>query len=218
MSIKSITIDTTGKTTELCKIAMKFNSDKCPYSSQTTSGHRHPYTPVYDTLFSSLKNKKINILEIGIEKNDSINIWRNYFPLAHIYGFEISDEYLSNAKNQKLNNVFYDKIDVKDANNIKQVFQKVDVKYDIIIDDSTHVFEDQIRIIFNSIDYLNENGILIIEDIFRNLKEEDYNIELQSVLKHFSNITFITTEHENRYSPGWDNDKLLILFRNNDLT
>jgi hypothetical protein len=25
--------------------------------------------------------------------------------------------------------------------------------------------------------------------------------------------TFIVTEHENRYSPGWNNDKLLVLIK-----
>ena len=80
MNIQSVTIDTTGIVSNLCEIAMQFNSDKCPYSKETTSGHRHPYTPVYDTLFSSLRTQSINIAEIGIEKNDSINIWRNIFP------------------------------------------------------------------------------------------------------------------------------------------
>lgn len=68
MTFRSITIDTTGKVSKLCKIAMHFNSDKCPYSQNTTSGHRHPYTPIYDDLFSSLRDEEINVAEIGIEK------------------------------------------------------------------------------------------------------------------------------------------------------
>jgi glycosyltransferase involved in cell wall biosynthesis len=214
MTIKSITIDTTGTVSNLCEIAMEFNSDKCPYSKETTSGHRHPYTPAYEDLFSHLRNENINVLEIGIEKNDSINIWRKYFPSANIYGFEFNEEYLENARNQNLANVFYEKIDVTNSSSIKQTFQKVGIKYDIIIDDSTHVFEDQIKVIHNSLEYLNENGILVVEDIFRDRSEEDYQKELQGVLKYFSSATFITTEHENRYSPGWDNDKLLVLVRN----
>jgi glycosyltransferase involved in cell wall biosynthesis len=215
MNIQSVTIDTTGTVSNLCKIAMEFNSDKCPYSTETTSGHRHPYTPVYDTLFSSLRNENINVLEIGIEKNDSINIWRQYFLNANIYGFEFNEDYLLNARNQNLENVLYEKINVQDNHSIKQTFQKVGIKYDIIIDDATHLFEDQIRVIHNSIEYLNENGILVVEDIFRSRNEEDYQKELQGVLKYFKSATFMTTEHENRYSPDWDNDKLLILVRNN---
>ncbi len=153
MTIKSITVDTTGTVSNLCEIAMVFNSDKCPYSKETTSGHKHPYTPVYDDLFSHLRDKDINIAEIGIEKNDSINIWRKYFSSANIYGFEFNEDYLLNARNQNLANVFYEKIDVKENNSIKQTFQKVGIKYDVIIDDATHIFGDQIRVIRNSVEY-----------------------------------------------------------------
>ena len=214
MTFKSITTDTTGKVSNLCKIGMVFNSDKCPYSKETTSGHRHPYTPIYDDLFSHLRDEQINIAEIGIEKNDSINIWRRYFPIAKIYGFEYSDKYLQNARSQNLSDVVYEKINIQDETSITSTLQKVGVKYDIIVEDSTHLFEDQIRFIKNSINYLKEGGILVIEDIFRSRSEEDYYQELKDFEKYFSNITFITTEHENRYSPGWDNDKLLVLVRN----
>jgi glycosyltransferase involved in cell wall biosynthesis len=214
MNIQSVTIDTTGTVSNLCEIAMQFNSDKCPYSKETTSGHRHPYTPVYDTLFSSLRTQSINIAEIGIEKNDSINIWRKYFPNADIYGFEYNEQYLQEAIQQNLSNVYYEKIDVKSANNIRETFQTINKKYDIIIDDSTHFFEDQIRVIQNSIEYLNEGGILVVEDIFRNRSEEDYQRELQGILKYFSSATFMTTEHENKFSGDWNNDKLLVLVRN----
>jgi glycosyltransferase involved in cell wall biosynthesis len=214
MNIQSVTIDTTGTVSNLCEIAMQFNSDKCPYSKETTSGHRHPYTPVYDTLFSSLRTQSINIAEIGIEKNDSINIWRKYFPNADIYGFEYNEQYLQEAINQNLSNVYYEKIDVQDANNIRETFQTINKKYDILIDDSTHLFEDQIRVIQNSIEYLNEGGILVVEDIFRNRSEEDYQRELQGISKYFSSATFMTTEHENKFSGDWNNDKLLVLVRN----
>jgi glycosyltransferase involved in cell wall biosynthesis len=212
--IKSTTIDSTGSITNLCKIAMNFNSDKCPYSQNTTSGHRHPYTPIYNDLFSPLRDEEINIAEIGIEQNDSINIWRRYFPLAKIYGFEYNQDYIDNAKSQNLMDVYYEDMDIQDEKSIRTSLQKVGIKYNIIIEDSTHIFEDQIRFIKNSIDYLKEDGILVVEDIFRNRSEEDYIRELKEVEKYFSTITFITAEHENRHSPGWDNDKLLVLVRN----
>ncbi len=214
MTFESITLDTTGKVSNLCKIGMAFNSDKCPYSQNTTSGHRHPYTPVYDQLFSHLRDEVINIAEIGIEKNDSINIWRKYFPLAKIYGYEYNEEYIQNARSQNLTDVVYESMNIQDESSIANVLKKSNVKYDIIIEDSTHIFEDQIRFIKNSIDYLNPGAILVIEDIFRSRDEEDYRQELKDFEKYFSEITFITTEHENRYSPGWDNDKLLVLKRN----
>ena len=212
--MQSITIDTTGVITSLCKIAIKFNSDKCPYSENTLSGHIHPYTPIYDFLFSKLRERSINIAEIGIAKNDSINIWREYFSLANIYGFELNEEYLRNAIEQNLHNVFYEKMDVRYGSNIQETFKKINVKYDIIIDDSSHVFNDQIKIIEHSVDYLNENGILIIEDIFRELDEKYYNTKLEDISKYFSIAIFVNTDHENKFSGECNNDKILILIRN----
>ena len=61
---------------------------------------------------------------------------------------------------------------------------------------------------------MNPGGILIIEDIFRNESETRYLESLQSVKDYYSDIFFIETEHSLKQSPGWDNDKLLILYRN----
>ena len=74
--------------------------------------HRHPYTGIYDLLFSSLKDKKINIAEIGILNNASIQMWRDYFTNAQIFGFEFDDDLIKSAKKAKLKKVIYRKIDV----------------------------------------------------------------------------------------------------------
>ena len=44
-------------------------------SSKNISG----FIQLYEKYFSSLKNSKINILEIGVEGGDSLRIWREYF-------------------------------------------------------------------------------------------------------------------------------------------
>jgi hypothetical protein len=214
-SIHSITTDTSDVISDLCKIGMKYQSDKCPYSEYTVSGHKHPYTAIYDSWFSSLRYRDINVAEIGIERNDSIQLWRDYFPSATIYGFEFIQEKIDFAKSQNLKNVHYEFMNVREKQSIIDSFNKMDVKYDIIIDDSTHIIEDQIRIIQFSVEYLNPGGILVVEDISRDVNENDYSIPLQNVLKYFSISQFVTTDHNLRFSEGWNNDKLLMLVRNN---
>jgi glycosyltransferase involved in cell wall biosynthesis len=213
-SIQSFHKDTTGIFSNLCEIAIKYKSDKCPYVEGSTSGHRHPYTPIYDSYFSHFRNKPINVGEIGIENNDSISIWRDYFPSANIYGFEYFQHLIDSARDKNLPGVHYELMNVCDEISIRESFKKVGVKYDILIDDSTHFFDDQIRIIKNAVEYLNPGGILIIEDIFRAENENRYSEEIQSILKYFSEASFITAEHQLRNSEGWDNDKLLVLVRN----
>jgi hypothetical protein len=219
MKINSITIDSTKSITELCKLGAKYPTDKSPYSTENYntpngSGHRHPYTSVYNFLFSSLKYKKIKLAEIGILDNMSMNCWRNYFSEAELYGFEYNQNYIESAINQNLVNTTYDFINILSEESITNCMSKYG-KFDIIIEDSTHVFEDQIRFCNIAYKYLNEGGILIIEDIFRSESEEKYMLELNEISKYFSTMTFVLTEHELLYSPGWNNDKLLVLFRNN---
>jgi SAM-dependent methyltransferase len=219
MKINSITIDSTNSITDLCRLGAKYPTDKSPYSTENYntpngSGHRHPYTSVYNFIFSSLRYQKIKLAEIGILDNMSMVCWREYFPKAELFGFEFNPKYLQLGKESELKNTTYDYIDVRSESSIINCLDKHG-KFDIIIDDSTHIFEDQIRFCKIAYKYLTEGGILIIEDIFRNKDEENYEQALSEISKYFSTMTFILTEHDLLYSPGWNNDKLLILFRNN---
>ena len=85
--------------------------------------------------------------------------------------------------------------------------------YDIIIEDTTHQFEDQIRVIENIYQYLKPGGILIIEDIFKSYNENDYINRLNPILEHFQDYYFLELDHINKNSTGWDNDKLFILIK-----
>ncbi len=100
---------------------------------------------------------------------------------------------------------------------IYSAFNKTKIKYDIIIDDSTHLFDDQIRVIKNSFKFLKTNGIMIIEDIYRfrnNYQEYRYFNKLASIKKYFHEIFFIETKHVNNFTASWKNEKILLLLRN----
>jgi hypothetical protein len=86
--------------------------------------------------------------------------------------------------------------------------------FDIIIEDSTHEFNDQVRFINVAYKHIAPGGFLIIEDIFRSEDERKYVEAISDVEDYFSSMTFIMTEHRLKHSPGWNNDKLLILHRN----
>ena len=207
-------IDSTLIKSELCNLGKKFGTDKSPYNEKL---HRHPYTPIYNLIFNNLKHKKFNFAEIGILNNKSIRMWREFFPNAIIYGFEFDEELIINAKLDKLHNVFYKKIDVKDKISINSSFAKTNKKFDIIIDDSTHDFVDQINIIKNTLPYLNTDGTLIIEDIPKNkneYSEEKFFNSLKNELIYFDFFNFIDCDHLNKFSKGWNNDRILVLVKN----
>jgi hypothetical protein len=216
MNFNKLVIDSSSSKTELCKLGEIYPTDKSPYNTGSSSGHRHAYTAIYDLIFSSMKFKDINFGEIGIEFNKSILCWRNYFKKANIYTWEYDQEKIKLALNDKLD-VVYNTIDVRDIISIDNSLKNTNIMFDILIDDSTHVFSDQINVIKVAYKYLNTGGILIIEDIFKNIEELKYKNEIGEYLEYYDSITFIDAEHKNRNSYGWDNDKLLILVRNNKI-
>jgi hypothetical protein len=48
---------------------------------------------------------------------------------------------------------------------------------------------------------------------FRATPEEEYTKELGEILPLCSAAYFVVCEHKDRWSPGWDNDKLLVLVK-----
>ena len=41
-----------------------------------------PFLKIYESYFKNFKNRKINILEIGVNEGKSLMIWKDYFPKA----------------------------------------------------------------------------------------------------------------------------------------
>ncbi|MDC0054458.1 class I SAM-dependent methyltransferase [Candidatus Pelagibacter sp.] len=203
-----IKLDMSYYYSELCELSKKFNTDKSPFNK---NNFRHAYTPVYHFLFNKIKNKNLIIAEIGILKNESIKLLREYFINSKIYGFDNEIGLLEIAKKDNLKDVFYNKIDIKNSSNINNVFQEIGESFDIIIDDSTHVFEDQIRIIENLNKFLKPGGTIVIEDIYNYYDEKNYFNKLSMFKNLFSEIYFIEIKHRNIFTPLWNNNKILVL-------
>ena len=217
----SITIDTSYTRTDLCELGRKYPTDKSPYNETDLSNHC--FSGIYNLLFSNIRYNDLLIAEIGILFNQSIKGWRDFFKNSTIYGLEYNKDRLASARNDNLENVYYESIDVRDKKNMELCFetitQKHNKKFDIILDDSIH---DNVGIDINILKietlykFLKPGGMLIIEDIQDDIKQNelDYFTHLKKFEKYFSEITFINCKHFNLYSPEWDNSKLLICVRN----
>jgi hypothetical protein len=168
-------------------------------------------------LFKNRRNENLKIAELGILEGGSLLMWKEYFPNAEIYGFEYNNNLINNFK-QKFNNdrVTLSNIDVTKKDSIITAFSKLNILFDIIIEDTTHKFEDQIKVIENTYQYLKPGGILIIEDIFKSYNENAYIHRLTPILKEFQDYYFIELDHNNRNSTGWNNDKLFVLIKGYD--
>jgi len=214
--MKTLKINYYNNSSKLCEIGKKYDTDKSSQRNNITNKrHCHPYTLFYENLFKNNKNDNLNIAELGILDGASLLMWKEYFTNSHIYGFEYNDKLINNFKENFNNNrITLTNIDVSNKDSIINSFSKLNILYDIIIDDTTHQFEDQIRVIENTYQYLKPGGILIIEDIFKSYNENDYINRLSPIIDNFQDYYFVELDHENRNSTGWNNDKLFILIKN----
>ena len=146
--VQSMVIDTTNTYTELCDLGRLTNADKSPYGDVNLGMHRHPYTGVYAMLFAPLKNKEINFVEIGIAGGASAIMWWNYFSKASLNFFDRDENFVANLCKMKFpTRVPYASLmDVAVDGNIRDTLKNTGKMFDVILDDSSHVYEHQIRI------------------------------------------------------------------------
>ena len=216
--MKSLKINYLNNSSKLCEIGKKYDTDKSSQRNNVTDHrHCHPYTLFYDGLFKNKKDKPLKIAELGILYGASLLMWNEYFKNAEIYGFEYNDNFINNFKHNFNNDrITLANIDVSNKDSIAKAFSELNLLYDIIIEDTTHQFEDQIRVIENSYQYLKPGGMLIIEDIFKSYNETDYIDRLTPILQHFQDYYFVELDHNNKNSTGWNNDKLFVLIKGGD--
>ena len=156
---------------ELTELMNNYGSDK------GNKDNHHNYSEFYSELFFNNRKKVKNFLEIGLGTNDvsmasnmgkqgsplaSLRAWRDFFENAKIYGADIDKKILKNENKIK---TFY--VDQTNPETIKTMFENIGVeKFDIILEDGLHKYEANICFFENAINYLSDDGVYIIEDVY----------------------------------------------------
>ncbi|MBI3632268.1 MAG: class I SAM-dependent methyltransferase [Candidatus Vogelbacteria bacterium] len=131
---------------KISKILSKYDTDKV---------RGHCYGGAYNKIFGGFdKNKKLNILEIGVEKGGSLMAWAEYFPNARIYGIDIVDVRKLEYRSNRVTFILSDMRDVK-----------LDTTFDIIIDDGSHLLSDALVAVKKFLPMLNPGGVMVVEDV-----------------------------------------------------
>jgi SAM-dependent methyltransferase len=211
----SIVLDSTHAVSELCVLCASTGTDKCVLRKDDRS-HRHPYTVPYTLLFEPLRGKPIKFLELGVFRGASIVAWRRYFEKARIYGYENDAVAMSHVPS--LPDVFLSNVDVSTKDTLVKALERDTADgelFDVILDDAAHNVDHQTILIREGLRFVKPGGLMIIEDVFRDRPESEYIPALESAIAAgaISFYTFIVCDHVDRWSPGWNNDKMLVLFR-----
>lgn len=178
----------------------KYGSDK----------NRNGYTPVYHSLFKHIKNKNINLLEIGIgtlipgvpssmvgyslpgyKPGGSLRAWRDFFINGEITGIDIQKD--TQFTENRIKTYLYNSTEAAEVAKFKKVLG--DKTFDIIIDDGSHWDEHQLKTLINFYPSLKDGGIYVIEDVCPSSRI------LTTFLKHVrtasNNDYLFATEHKN---------------------
>jgi len=142
----------------------------------------HGYVRVYNTFLSKFRDKPISICEVGLlqikfqsgdfykdlisgnlnevyDKVPSLDVWRRYFPRAHIVGFDIVK--FNPPRDERCIIIQGDQSSRDDLRKIVEV----QPEFDVIVDDALHASKHQQITLSFLFKYLKPGGLFFIEDL-----------------------------------------------------
>ena len=119
------------------------------------------YFQVYEEMFNKYVGKKITFVEVGVLQGGSLFMWREYFGKdARIIGIDLHP----NAKELEKHGFEIYIGSQSDKNFWRNFYTKVG-KIDILLDDGGHVNDQQIVTLSESVNNINDGGIIMTEDV-----------------------------------------------------
>ena len=153
------------------------------------------YADIFHENLRELRNKKLDVLEVGLARGDGIASLYFYFRndnFIWIYNNPFRIRYKSNRIRSIYGETSSKKILKNLANHLNQ-------KFDIIIDDCSHRLIDQILCFAENFKNLKKDGIYIVEDLnypelFKIYNPTNEVIDLKTILKKINSGEEISTK------------------------
>jgi len=154
---------------ELFMLMYKYGTDK-PMSD---------YVWKYETHLEPIRDKVTSVLEIGVgsvlkthpynfagnlqwfphyKPGGSLRVWRDYFPNAFVFGIDIAEDCV--VEENRIRTFIFNSASKTDCD-----FYLIDMTFDLIVDDGSHLLENQIRTFYNLFHRVREGGFYVVEDV-----------------------------------------------------
>jgi hypothetical protein len=125
---------------------------------------------VYDRLFRSKRLERIAFLEIGLlhpfdsqevaTKAPSLQMWREYFPHATLFGFDINDFSMVTIADCT---IF--RGDMGSRDDLREMARAAATPFDIVVEDGSHASHHQQIALATLFPFVAPGGCYIIEDL-----------------------------------------------------
>ena len=143
----------------------------------------HGYLDFYENFF---KGRSFPVIaEFGLFKGDSIRWLLHRFPEARIYGADILPPQSSWPIDDR---VSYFRLDQENIPEIREFLSQN--KFDLIIEDGSHIPKHQVQCLIEGMRVLNSGGIYILEDIHTSMRDQNGSNALNILLAidHYKRI------------------------------
>lgn len=154
---------------------------------------RHDYLKRYNFHFFPIREKVKKILEIGVDRGESLTIWKEYFPNAEIHGLDINKECLK-YNDDRIKITIGDQSDPK----FLDKFGQENKFFDIIIDDGSHMHDHIIKSFTSLYPYLNNKGYYVVEDVINNYETTNF------FTRYAYGLNYYPTNKATVDEPGYD--------------
>ena len=128
------------------------------------------YFEAYDRFFSRYRGKDITVLEIGVFKGGSLQMWKNYFKTSannvHIYGIDVDPD----CKKWEEDGIKIFIGSQEDREFLRKVREEIG-EVDILIDDGGHTMNQQIVTFEELFDLVADDGVYLCEDLHTSYME-----------------------------------------------
>jgi len=162
-------IDPSGSSheaTDLCLLARKHQTDKGGWHLEA-GDTVHNYTPAYYEMFKDRREDVHNVLEIGVNYGCSLRMWRDFFPYAGVIGLDTNETCLFSE--ERIRCFPADQYNERD---LMDVMARAGCKFDLIVDDGSHVPDHQVFSAQVLLPFLAKDGYYVIEDLTIDCKPE----------------------------------------------
>jgi hypothetical protein len=141
----------------LTSLGMKYGTDKVS----------HGFCFFYHYQLVEVREAIRKVLEIGIFRGSSIQMWREYFPNAVIHGFDVLHYSV-----QVPDRVCLHQGDQTSRESLRQLLDATGSDFDLVIDDGGHTMEQQQVSLGFLFPHVRPGGMYIVEDLHSSFMSE----------------------------------------------
>lgn len=196
-------------------LANHYGSDK-----GNVHGDKHRFAQIYDLAFSPLRPTVKKVAELGLARgahehqgpgaiaripSPSVNMWADYFPAAHIYGFDIAD---FSAMAMESGRFTFLRGNVGQLADLSAFAELIGADVDIVIDDASHASFHQQLALRELLPRVRPGGFYVIEDLHFQPPSIEWNVPL--VHKTIDWLEALR-EGTGLISPLWNENQLRII-------